>query len=167
MGNTAHGAWLDAQRPVQDGHDLRNHSDVTCLGERGRLVHYALHFGKYAGRLAAPDDGMMARTAVDCTLVCLSAANALGQRLDRVDARRGGEGPTALRGFADAAGRFAEGLLARDAKVSRHAMEAANLDLLRLCLDLADKARVDLPRAVDARRRELAGRAFFADDAAA
>ena len=165
MAMTAYGAWLDAQRPVQEAHDVRNHSDVTCLGETGMLTHYALHFGKYAGRLAtSPDDRMVARTAVDCTLVCLSAAVALGQRLDGVDACDAEGGATAFRGFCDAAGRFAEALLEPGSPASPRIMQASNLDLLRWCLHLAGRVRLDLPEAVAARRRELAERAFYVTD---
>ncbi len=159
--------WLDRQRPVQDRHDARNHSDVTCLGRRGRLVHYALHHGKYAGRLArAGGDEAARRTVTDAVLVCLSAANALDHGFEGLRPAAEADGPAILRGFAEGMGRLA-GAVAGQGPLSRAESEAAaraNLDVMAWTLCLATSLDMDLEVAVTDRRRELAARAFFADD---
>lgn len=75
---------LELQRE-QHRHDQRNHADIASLPKTDRLKHYGLHYAKYVGRLARGSDEAKSveRTLIDATLICLSAANALHQQLDR------------------------------------------------------------------------------------
>ncbi len=159
--------WLEAQRAAQERHDRRNHQDVTCLGERGRLVHYALHHGKYVGRLArAQDDLAVRRTVTDCVLVCLSAANVLGQGLLGTTVPAASGGIVLLREIADATGRFA-GAVTATGPLPPESIEVAtlaNADLLGWMMSLAAYVRHDVRTALPLRRQFLRERAFFVTD---
>jgi hypothetical protein len=150
-------------------HDQRNHFDILCLPKPDRLKHYGLHFAKYVGRLARGDFEIQSleRTITDTTLVCLSAANTLHQRLDNCE-------PTKhvldlqidiIRPLADAAGRFADACEKIDhledfLSIARH----ANEDILYWILAVAGERQFDLQASIRARRSELADRQFYASN---
>ncbi|NGO54527.1 hypothetical protein [Allomesorhizobium camelthorni] len=155
---------------AQFRHDQRNHSDVICLPKPDRLKHYGLHFAKYVGRLARGNSEPKSadRTLVDMTLVCLSVANALHQRIqediercspdhnDQVDP---------LRSLADAAGRFADACEKIDhledfLPIAR----LANADVLSWTLRQAMERGLDLNQAIAERRKELVVRQFYIAD---
>lgn len=148
-------------------HDQRNHSDIMCLSRPERLKHYGLHFAKYVGRLArgSCEPKKSDRTLVDMTLVCLSAANALHQRIE-VDVARlsanGNDQTNPLLSLADAAGRFADACEKIDhledfLPIAR----AANLDVLSWTIRSAMESELNLNGAVVERRKELAERQFY------
>lgn len=150
----------------QFAHDQRNHTDIISLSRIDRLKHYGLHYAKYAGRIAREGENkeVLLKTTVDGVLVCLSAANALSQRLDKVfrpvtSITRYRFG--ILADLADAGGRFCDAcekidhledflLIARE----------ANVDVLEWCLRVANETGLDLPSGIKNRRKQLAERQF-------
>lgn len=66
-------------------HDQKYHKDIQALPLHHRLNHMALHFAKYAGRLAehyqSPDVQTVNQTIVDLFLISLVTANMLNTRL--------------------------------------------------------------------------------------
>ncbi|MDX1109913.1 hypothetical protein GOL35_31130 [Sinorhizobium medicae] len=159
-----------AMQQAQFRHDQRNHSDVICLPKPDRLKHYGLHFAKYVGRLARghAEEKSEYRTLVDMTLVCLSAANALHQRIqDDIDVRSQDRGDQLdpLRSLADAAGRFADACEKIDhledfLPIAR----LANTDVLSWTVRQARERGIDLNQAIDERRKELVVRQFYIAD---
>lgn len=159
-----------AMQQAQFRHDQRNHSDIICLPKTDRLKHYGLHFAKYVGRLARGNSEPKSaeRTLVDMTLVCLSAANALNQRIQvdidsRVAERYDQVDP--LRSFADATGRFADACEKIDhmedfLSIARH----ANVDVLMWTVHSASERCLDLNQAIAERRKELVERQFYIAD---
>lgn len=150
-------------------HDQRNHSDIACLGKPDRLKHYGLHFAKYVGRLARGDIEIHSidRTITDTALICLSAANALHQRLDKCTVVKHSY-PVQLdqlRPFADAAGRFADACEKMDhleefVSIAR----AANEDILNWVVGAAEERGLNLQVTIQKRRAELADRQFYVTD---
>ncbi len=154
---------------AQYRHDKRNHCDIANLHKGERLKHYGLHFCKYVGRLArgAEEEKTTQRTLVDMTLVSLSAANTLSQKL--------GECLNAtpllshqidpLRTLADATGRFADACEKFDhlEDVTSIARDA-NADVFRWVVDYAGKHDIDLREGIASRRNELSNRAFYAQE---
>lgn len=156
-----------AMQQAQFRHDQRNHSDIICLPKPDRLKHYGLHFAKYVGRLARgnAEPKSVDRTLVDMTLVCLSAANALHQRIqgdiERCSHDRNDQ-VDPLRSLADAAGRFADACEKIDhmedfLPIARH----ANVDVLSWTVVTAAERGLDLNKAIADRREELVARQFY------
>jgi hypothetical protein len=149
----------------QHAHDMRNHFDILALHKNDRLKHYGLHFAKYVGRLSRQDRGepkTIDRTIIDIFIVGLSAANTLHQELRKTNISSDTVPLDRFRGFADAAGRFADACEKIDhmedfLPIAR----TANLDILSWVLAMAMDHKVDLIEAVAARRRELAERQFY------
>jgi hypothetical protein len=151
---------------TQYAHDMRNHFDILSLHKADRLKHYGLHFAKYVGRLAreSADPKPAERTLVDAMLVGLSAANTLHQDLSKEDfgTSRSLDQVDPLRGFADASGRFADACekidhLEEFLPIAR----TANRDVLAWLIHQANERGLDLVRAVQTRRKELADRHFY------
>jgi hypothetical protein len=150
-------------------HDRRNHSDILNLCKTDRLKHYGLHYAKYVGRLArgATEPKSVERTVVDTFLVCLSAANTLHQELGLAPSHSCTQGkendPVYV--LADAAGRFADACEKIDhmeefIPIARQ----ANVDVVNWVLNFAEEYKIDIKRAIAARRAELAARQFYISD---
>lgn len=147
-------------------HDQRNHFDILSLGKVDRLKHYGLHFAKYVGRLARGSDEpkMVEQTMIDTVLICLSAANALHQKLYELpfEDRRIGDQIDYLRPFADASGRFADACEKIDHL--EHFLPLAldaNRDIMSWTIAFSLERNVDIMLGIQNRRRQLADRAFF------
>lgn len=151
---------LDWQKDQYE-HDMRNHFDILSLHKEERLKHYAMHFAKYAGRLARGnnEEKSTERTFVDAILVCLSAANTLHQKLS-YSANRTND--SILIRLTDAAGRFNDAAEKIDhlepfVDIARE----SNQDILDTLLDFAVSKAVDVEKTLQARRLELRDRQFF------
>lgn len=142
-------------------HDMKYHFDILSLHRNDRLKHYALHFSKYAGRIARGDAEQKTAidTFTDALLVSLSTANALQQQLDYRQKR---SKESFLIRFADAAGRVCDAAekidhlepfmgIARD----------GNQDILDLLLDFARTEKLDADFLLNERRAALRSRQFF------
>ncbi len=146
-------------------HDIRNHSDIITLARVDRLKHYGLHFAKYAGRIAR-DSGseIVSKTTVDALLVCLSAANALSQKLDQnFDATSAlSFRMDMLTDLTDAAGRFCDACEKIDHLEDFLSIaHTANIDILAWILCVATSTGLPLEQLLAARRRQLADRQFL------
>ncbi len=149
----------------QFSHDKRYHWDIVTLSRIDRLKHYGLHYAKYVGRLFRTEEVKTpAQTVVDTTLVCLSAANSLQQRLETIDLTIADYTDLRLF-FADAMGRFADGCekidhmeefltLARD----------ANSDVFRWAVAYSAELDVLISDSVAQRRLQLGERQFYVRD---
>jgi len=77
---------LQIQRE-QLAHDIIAHRDILNLDTTTRLKHMALHFLKYAGKIAAVsgvrDNEKLAHTVIDAFIICLATANALNVNLGK------------------------------------------------------------------------------------
>ena len=150
-------------------HDQRNHGDIACLPKTDRLKHYGLHFAKYVGRLARADFEVhsVEKTIVDTTLICLSAANTLHQRLNAMlpTEKERTRQIDMVRPLADAAGRFADACekidhLEEFLPIAR----SANQDVLAWALAISEERELDLRASIKVRRAELADRQFYITD---
>lgn len=151
---------LEWQRDQYE-HDMRNHFDILSLHKQDRLKHYAMHFGKYAGRVArgAKEEKPLSRTFVDAMLVCLSAANTLHQRLDYTPNK---SNESFFVRLTDAQGRLndaAEKIDHLEPFVEQAIL--ANQDILNALLDLAEVERIDAAAAMKDRRAQLRQRHFY------
>ncbi len=151
---------LDWQKDQYE-HDMRNHFDILSLHKEERLKHYAMHFAKYAGRLArgAKEEKRTERTFVDALLVCLSAANTLHQKLSYSSSR---SNDSFFIRLTDAAGRFNDAAEKIDhlepfIEIARE----SNQDILDTLLDFAVSEAVDVEKSLETRRSELRQRQFF------
>lgn len=151
---------LDWQKDQYE-HDMRNHFDIISLHKTDRLKHYAMHFAKYAGRLArgTKEEKSMERTFVDCLLVCLSASNTLHQRLSFIS---NGSNDSFFLRLTDAAGRF------NDAAEKIDHMEpfleiakTSNQDIFNALIDFAAQETIDIEYTLQERRAELKERQFY------
>ena len=127
------------------------------------LKHYGLHFAKYAGRLARGNAEAKNRdeTLVDAFLVALSAANALNQKLQDVNAGSG-DAPSDL-AFTDHTGRFADACEKIDhLEEFRSIALDANAAITDWIVRNATVQGVDLDALVEERRKQLAQRAVYA-----
>ena len=151
---------LDWQKDQYE-HDMRNHFDILSLHKEDRLKHYAMHFAKYAGRLArgSREEKPVERTFVDALLVCLSAANTLHQKLNHSANRSNG---TFVIRMTDAAGRFNDAAEKVDhLEPFIDIAKQGNQDILDTLLDYAANEAVDVECALKGRRAELRERQFF------
>ena len=151
---------LDWQKDQYE-HDMRNHFDILSLHKEERLKHYAMHFAKYAGRLARGnnEEKSTERTFVDALLVCLSVANTLHQKLS-YSANRTNDA-TLVR-LTDAAGRFNDAAEKIDhLEPFIEIASESNQDILDTLLDFAVNEAVDVVRTLQSRRSELRERQFF------
>lgn len=151
---------LDWQKDQYE-HDMRNHFDILSLHKEERLKHYAMHFAKYAGRLArgSREKKPVERTFVDALLVCLSAGNTMHQKLSYSPNR---SNESFLLRLTDAAGRF------NDAAEKIDHLEPfidiarlGNQDILNALLDYAVSETVNVEKSLRDRRSELRERQFF------
>jgi hypothetical protein len=145
----------------QYDHDMRNHFDIISLHKNDRLKHYAMHFAKYAGRIARGDaeSKPVRRTVTDAILVCLSAANTLNQKLDYTPNQSNN---SLLIRLTDAAGRV------NDAAEKLDHMEPfieialiGNQDIFDALLDYSSAENLDIKDLLSRRRKELRQRQFF------
>lgn len=136
--------WAAVQL-AQFGHDEKYHREISRLPLQERLIHMALHFAKYAGRLQ--EDGSepaFKRVATDALIIAISSANTLN--IDLTSKLLGGERSNAPREvftkrLAIAAGRMAgacERLDHLEDFPFRPAIAAEVLSILSACLDLFD-----------------------------
>ena len=150
----------------QFSHDQRNHSDIICLHKNDRLKHYGLHFAKYVGRLSRGEDEekSLAATVTDCTLVCLSAANTLGQKLEYEKSQNFASSLSEepILALADAAGRFCDACEKIDHLESFVDMaRRANSGILVWVVDYAEQLQLDLNAQIMSRRCQLRERQFY------
>lgn len=151
---------LDWQRD-QYVHDMRNHFDILSLHKQDRLKHYAMHFAKYAGRLArgAKEEKSKERTFVDCMLVCLSAANTLHQKLAVSQSK---SNDSLLIRLTDAAGRFSDATEKIDhLEPFLDIAKAGNQDIFNALIDFASQKAIDIDQSLVERRAQLKERQFF------
>ena len=151
---------LDWQKDQYE-HDMRNHFDIISLHKTDRLKHYAMHFAKYAGRLArgAKEEKPKERTFVDCLLVCLSASNTLHQRLSYVS--KGSNDSFFLR-LTDAAGRFNDAAEKIDhMEPFLEIAQTSNQDIFNALMDFAAQETIDIGHTLQERRAELKERQFY------
>lgn len=151
---------LDWQRN-QYAHDMRNHFDILSLHKQDRLKHYAMHFAKYAGRIARGDaeDKTPERTFTDALLVCLSAANTLHQKLEYTPNK---SNEAFLVRLTDASGRVSDAAEKIDhlepfIEIARN----GNQDILDALLDFSAAESLDVEDCLASRRSELKDRQFF------
>ena len=157
------------QQIEQHRHDLRNHFDVAALPRIERLKHYALHFAKYAGRIARDQDGSdLERTLVDSFLIGLSAANALKLKLSGEDLATFAASSSSqrlLEIYMDAVGRFAEASEKSDhLEDFMDLARSANRAILRIVADEADKRNIDLLSLAQRKRLQISANNFLASD---
>ena len=145
----------------QYDHDMRNHFDILSLHKNDRLKHYAMHFAKYAGRVARGEAEAkpISRTVTDAILVCLSAANTLHQKLEYAPNQ---SNSSLLIRLTDAAGRV------NDAAEKIDHMEpfieiarTGNQDIFDALLDYSHGEDLDVENLLCRRRKELRERSFF------
>ncbi|WP_005619545.1 hypothetical protein [Tritonibacter mobilis] len=145
----------------QYDHDMRNHFDILSLHKNDRLKHYAMHFAKYAGRIARgeAEEKPVSRTITDAMLVCLSAANTLHQKLEY---KPNQSNSSLLNRLTDASGRV------NDAAEKLDHMEPfieiardGNQDIFNALLDYSRAQDLDIFDLLTSRRTELRGRQFF------
>lgn len=147
-------------------HDRRNHTDIICLSRTDRLKHYGLHYAKYAGRIAISrgDPDMLRKTLADATLVFLSAANVLSQRLDRVFTPRPQRGFLLgmLEDLTDAAGRFCDACEKIDHfEEFLSIAHSSNVDVFHWILAVTDERGFNLDELMAERRKQLVERQFL------
>tara|TARA_R110002110_G_scaffold368869_1_gene578712 strand:- start:1605 stop:2207 length:603 start_codon:yes stop_codon:yes gene_type:complete len=148
-------------------HDERYHPEISRLTMHHRLNHMALHFAKYAGRIAdavqTGDDSDIDRTLTDIAIIALSSGNILNLRLsdsfennvessdvpfDEVDLA------TLLVHVTSASGRMAKACESVDhieAAPLREEMTSAVIDLFRVSIEFATLRGLDLQSAVPQR----------------
>lgn len=158
-----------AMQQAQYRHDKLNHCDIANLHKGERLKHYGLHFCKYVGRLARgrSETKPIERTVVDTTLVCLSAANTLSQRLANPSHSRAyfSSDAESILFFADAAGRFADACEKFDHLEDCVAQaRVANSDIFDWLGNFAESRQIDILEGIKLRREELRVRAFYASE---
>ncbi|HWG89362.1 MAG TPA: hypothetical protein VNZ52_00790 [Candidatus Thermoplasmatota archaeon] len=80
---------LDLQKR-QVVHDREYHRDIFFLPYPQRMTHFALHFAKYVGRLAAGpiSHAELEKTLADCVIVSLAASDVLHIDFDSEIKRR-------------------------------------------------------------------------------
>lgn len=151
-------------------HDKSNHFDIVALHKIDRLKHYALHFAKYAGRLAAGENGSGKRlheTAVDSLLVSLSSANALPQRLVGVDQNKIADLTSVVGSYVMAMGSYCDCVEKIDhAEFDgiRSRLLEANQTLFEIAVNTLWFCEKDPETAISARRAVLTERAFYAKE---
>lgn len=165
---------LRALQEEQLVHDELYHRDIWVLPLHHRIVHMALHFSKYAGKIAAAtesgDDAAIDQAVVDVFVISMSSANALGFRLsdrlpeavDATDIRSLGAALEAEHGqslsltaaIAIPAGRMAKGCESIDhmeAHPFRTTLSESVTELCAAALAAADRLGLDMPARVRAR----------------
>lgn len=146
---------------AQYAHDMRNHFDILSLHKQDRLKHYAMHFAKYAGRLArgTKEEKTEARTFVDCMLVCLSAANTLHQKLAVSQSK---SNDSLFIRLTDAAGRFNDATEKIDhLEPFLDIAKTSNQDIFNALIDFASQEAIDIDETLAERRAQLRERQFF------
>ncbi|KQB97389.1 hypothetical protein AL073_00030 [Loktanella sp. 1ANDIMAR09] len=142
-------------------HDMKYHFDILSLHRNDRLKHYALHFAKYAGRIARGDSEAkpVVETFTDALLVCLSAANTLQQHLEYRPKNSNG---LFLIRLTDAAGRVCDAAEKIDhLEPFMGIAKDGNQDFFDTLMDFAVAERLDAQLMLNERRAELRIRQFF------
>lgn len=151
---------LDWQKDQYE-HDMRNHFDIISLHKTDRLKHYAMHFAKYAGRLArgTKEEKSKERTFVDCMLVCLSASNTLHQKLSSVP---NSSNDSFFLRLTDASGRFNDAAEKIDhMEPFLEIAQTSNQDIFNALMDFAAQESIDIEHTLEERRAELKHRQFY------
>jgi len=142
-------------------HDMRNHFDILSLHKHDRLKHYAMHFAKYAGRIArgTSERKTEAETITDAALVSLSAANTMSQRLER---NAQASNLSFLLRLTDAAGRFNDAAEKIDhLEPFLDQAKESNQDLMDCLLDRSETLALDVKAMLAERRKFLREKQFF------
>lgn len=184
VGNAAHRvrpstqlSWLFTLQIEQRIHDDRHHPDVSRLSLHHRLNHLALHFAKYAGRIAdtirSGDHRKVNQTLIDTFIIALSAANVLNIRLDgQLDGpwAAGESMPNSL-GLTDllldmtsASGKLARACEAVDhleARMLRDEMSSAIVTLAKIAVTQMAARNLDIVGSVHARLAQVRQTKFF------
>lgn len=150
-------------------HDQQNHFEIISMSKVDRMKHYGLHFAKYVGRLARGADEIKSvqQTIVDASLICLSAANTLNQKLFDISFNnlRLPNQVDVLRPFADASGRFADACEKIDHLEDFLAIARdANRDIIIWLVALSTEINFDLYQGIQERRKQLAQRSFYIEN---
>jgi hypothetical protein len=159
-------AWQKAQYK----HDKRNHFDILSRHKVDRLKHYALHFAKYAGRLARGENAAQkteVQTAVDSILVSLSAANTVSHRLSGSVKLLAIDASWQQRLYTDAAGRYCDAVEKLDHAEfdgARTAMVENNQALFEIAMNICIVKSLDVEGLLRERRQYLVERSFFIED---
>lgn len=155
---------------AQHKHDRRNHFDIVARHKVDRFKHYALHFAKYAGRLARGEEvtGKSIRdTATDSVLVSLSSANTVPQRLADVRHTPLNLDATTLKNYIAWTGIYCDAVEKIDhAEFDgiRESLIEANQELFDLALGLLWGQGCEPSLEIARRRDALANRVFFVKD---
>ncbi len=150
----------------QQRHDDIAHRDILALTAQNRVKHMVLHFAKYSGHFAdvqeTRDEARFTATLVDTFIICLACANALNFRLGELlkDADLSSVNLTSVTGgraidlaipffpqFAKITGTMAKACESLDhfEKFDYHGtLERGLIAITLLCLDIAQKAKIDL-----------------------
>lgn len=151
----------------QHRHDERYHPEISRLTMHHRLNHMALHFAKYAGRVAdavqSGDHSDIDRTLTDIAIIALSSANVLNVHLgnnfknnikhsellfDDIDL------VTLLVHVTKASGRMAKACESVDhieAAPLREEMTTAVIDLFRAAVEFSTLRNLDLATSIPER----------------
>lgn len=145
----------------QEVHDHGFHKDISQLAAQERINHMALHFGKYAGRIAryGPDDlDNGQKTVIDAALIALSAANALLMNL-QLQAHKtivSLAKSDILVKLVEPVGRLQDAIEKMDhLDQTGPQMQVAVLDIFHWVIAAADYYQVDLDAAITARRAQI------------
>ena len=160
--STCDGAVLEWQKS-QYVHDRNNHFDILSLHKVDRLKHYALHFAKYAGRMArgSEEEKTVIETGVDSLLVSLSAGNTLGQSLRILSAVHGSERETFL-DYTSAAGCFCDACEKIDHLEEFLGLaKSSNIKLFNLSLLILNLEFSEIDVLINKRREILKNRQVF------
>jgi len=142
-------------------HDMKYHFDILSLNRSDRLKHYALHFAKYAGRVARGDDEpkSLLDTFTDALLVSLSTANAIQQKLEYNPEK---SNSSFLIRLTDAAGRMGDAAEKVDhLEPFLEIAKAGNQDIFDALCDLGVIEKLDVDLLLNNRRKEIGTRQFF------
>lgn len=156
--------WLLDQQKRQYQHDVESHQDIHTLSRSDRIKHYGLHFAKYCGRIARKDEiHSFHKTLADCTLIALSAANALQDNLAEFNFL-----PSPIKRdefqvrLFDAVGRFADGCEKIDHMENFHQLLiSGNRNIISALIGVSMTENINLVHLVEDRRKILRARAFY------
>jgi hypothetical protein len=142
-------------------HDMKYHFDILSLNRSDRLKHYALHFAKYAGRVARGDEEQksLVDTVTDALLVSLSTANAIHQKLGYSPEK---SNKTFFIRLTDATGRIGDAAEKIDhLEPFLEIAKRGNQDIFDALLDFGMTKALDADLLLNDRRKELRTRQFF------
>lgn len=160
---------LDAlqQQKIQYKHDQRNHADILSLHKTERLKHYALHFGKYVGRVMGYGSFSVERTLVDALLVSLSSANTLNLNLNTaIEARKRvlSANEEFFVKFAVQMGKLSDACEKIDhLEPFEHMARDAAAEIYYILEEEFSRRQLDAAAMLEARREELSRRSVYVD----